>query len=106
MQRIAAALFVIASFVLAAAGARAAPVPKALCLTWQNNLIQGDNMDLDVVLRPAQGTFRTQHVADGPVKYKLYAVHALCWVATPSRWARFRRWPAPRSGARTTSSAS
>jgi hypothetical protein len=75
VQRIAAALFVIASFVLAAAGARAAPVPKALCFTWQNNLIQGDNMDLDVVLRPAQGTFRTQHVADGPVKYKLYAVH-------------------------------
>jgi hypothetical protein len=69
------AVALVASFVLAAAGARAAPVPKALCLTWQNNQIQGDNVDLDVVLRPAPGSFRTEHVTDGPVKYKIYAVH-------------------------------
>ena len=75
MQRTAAALVLLASFVLTAAGARAAPVPKALCLSWQNDLIQGDNVDLDVVLRPAKGAFRTQHVADGAVAYKLYAVH-------------------------------
>jgi hypothetical protein len=74
VQRIAAALVVVASFVLAGVGARAAPVPKALCFTWQNNLIQGDNSDLDIALRP-EGTFKTQHVADGPVAYKLYAVH-------------------------------
>lgn len=75
MQRTAAALVLLASFVLAAVDARAAPVPKALCFTWQNGLIQGDNIDLDVVLRPAKGTFRTQHVSEGPVAYKLYAVY-------------------------------
>jgi hypothetical protein len=75
MRRTAAALVLLASFALAAASARAAPVPKALCFTWQNNLIQGDNVDLDVALRAAKGTFRTQHVADGSVAYKLYAVY-------------------------------
>ena len=75
MPRTAAAFVLLASIALAAAGARAAPVPKALCVTWQNNLIKGDNVVLDVVLRPAKGTFRTEHAADGPVAYKLYAVH-------------------------------
>ena len=76
MQRF-AALFALLVPCALPASALAAKVPKALCLTWQSNSIQGDNLTLDVVLRPVQGKFETRDVSGGRVAYKLYSLHGL-----------------------------
>jgi hypothetical protein len=72
-----AALFALLVPCAFPASALAAKVPKALCLTWQSNLIQGDNITLDVVIRPVQGRFETRDVTTGRVAYKLYSLHGL-----------------------------
>jgi hypothetical protein len=77
MRRFAVALVLAWSSVLPApAGARAAKVPKELCLEWTAAADDTDTIILDFVLRP-EGSFTTEHATSGRTKYKLYSLHGL-----------------------------